>query len=92
MVYKLKYLGANKNKAILRVYDSDVISKIEGYKYIDNPNVQNKFHKNDHKVSKNVAKQIYNFYKKIQKKETQSKDKSPPTSKQPLKKKNDKSD
>ena len=59
MVFKLKFLGANKNKSGLRVYLSDVISTIEDYTYLDNPNIQNKFHKTDHKVCKNIAKEIH---------------------------------
>ena len=62
MIYKLKYLGAHKNKLGCRVFLSDVISKVTNYKYVDNPNVHNKFHKNDHYVSNNVAQQILKFY------------------------------
>lgn len=72
MVHKLKYLGANKNKVGLRVYLSDVISKIEDFIYIDNPNIQNKFHKGDHKVSANLISTIYKQFKMIRKMKTKS--------------------
>ena len=63
MVHKLKHLGANKQKIALRVYLSDVISKIENFVYNDNPNIQNRFHEPDHRIRKNAAKQLKSFYR-----------------------------
>lgn len=56
MVKKLEYLGANKRQQNLRVYMTDVISKVDNFEYIDNSNIQNKFHENDHKIKKTTAK------------------------------------
>ena len=56
MVLKMEQIGANKDKANLRVYFSDVISRVENFEYIDNPNIQNKFHDKDVESSKSINK------------------------------------
>lgn len=47
MVLKMEQMGALKDKANLRVYLPEVISRIENFNYIDNPAILNKFHERD---------------------------------------------
>ena len=66
MIYKLERLGKTKDKACFRVYMHEIISRIDGYQYIDNPLVYNKFTKADLKISAINRRQRLN---KVQRKE-----------------------